>query len=193
MVKRDHLRSSRSPALSQLPLTDLWLCLQAAASASASANADVVAKESDIAVPVIITKKQGEWHWCRCQSVAQEELCLTGSLIAHVRGTSAEGHSCSAAGSAIGRRCVLPPGHKHLAYVLGLPRVHVAFIDLPILDNLLTGSDCCQQAVWVPCRCLFTTSTTTVSAGCILGLPGTNSAPWQLFRPHDELCTSTCF
>ena len=52
-------------------------CLQAAASASASANADVVAKKSDIAVPVIITKKQGE---CQCRShvtsrhfVAQEE------------------------------------------------------------------------------------------------------------------------
>ena len=65
VVDRDHLSKVKSVLLfSQVPLTDMCLCLQAAASASASANTDVVAKKADIAVPVIIAKKQGDCHWC---------------------------------------------------------------------------------------------------------------------------------
>ena len=47
--------------------TAMCLCLQAEAAASASAGSVVIGKKSDIAVPVIIAKKQGECHWCQCQ------------------------------------------------------------------------------------------------------------------------------
>lgn len=43
------------------------------------------------------------------------------------------------------------------------------------MAQLLTGSASYQHAVWLPCRGLFTTTTSTpVSAGSFLGLLGTN-------------------
>ena len=187
------LARSKKSFFSQVPLKDMCLCLQAAASASASANTDVVAKKADIAVPVIIAKKQGDCHWCRCQwhvhSVAQKELCLTGCLVAHVRGISAERHSCSAALVCDVQDIYAASWAQVLGSCFGVALVVlVAFIDLP-------ANDSCQHAVRLPCRRLLTTSSsaTTVSAGFIMGLLGTNSVPRQLFQPYDGFCTSPCF